>query len=273
MAERNYWVMCDDNCRFPAMTKEQTLTAIEQAVSTGTIKNVDTGFVQTIKTITGQPLRFFVGTQAEYEALTAEEKQNLFAIITNDTAIESINAAIESLSESLGADVAQLRQDVKGLNRTLGSVSDQVYDIGAGNVSVPLADNATTATEAVILNYSALAPQELTWQIDSSGKPYCQLLGSGLWLLYTLHDDGNATGFGTNRYREMIGVVYFDGETRTKIEFHNGFWQIDESGLLTKWFYEDAELPDGTAYESVKQSNAADMYTTVYARKIGNDHG
>ena len=97
MAERNYYCICEDNCRFPTMTKEQILTAITQAVESGVIKDVDTGFVQTIKTINGKSLKFFVGTQAEYEALTADEKNGLFAVITNDTTKESLLQAIEKI--------------------------------------------------------------------------------------------------------------------------------------------------------------------------------
>lgn len=101
MSERNYWVYCDDHCKFPAMTKEQTLAAIAQAVSTGEIKDVDAGFISKLKTINGTMLRFFVGTQAEYEALPSEDKNNLFAIITNDTTKVGIETAIETLQNEL----------------------------------------------------------------------------------------------------------------------------------------------------------------------------
>ena len=101
MAERNYWVLCDDNCRFPAMTKEQILTAIVQAVNEGTIRDIDTGFVTTLKTINGMALKFFVGTQSEYEALSEDDKKSVFAIITNDTSKESIERAIKTLTDKV----------------------------------------------------------------------------------------------------------------------------------------------------------------------------
>lgn len=115
MAERNYWVLCDDNCRFPAMTKEQILTAIAQAVSEGTVGDIDAGFIQTIKTINGVPLRFFYGKQYEYEALTDEEKENLFAIITNDTTKEGIEKAIETLRNDLNSVDERLSEAIKGI--------------------------------------------------------------------------------------------------------------------------------------------------------------
>lgn len=43
-----------------------------------------TGDVGSIETVQGHQLHFFVGTKAEYNALTPEQKQNLFAIFTDD---------------------------------------------------------------------------------------------------------------------------------------------------------------------------------------------
>jgi len=72
---------CENNCKYETLDKEEILAAIAQAVESGTVGECDTGFITTIKTINGQPLKFFVGTQAEYAALSDEQKQNLFAII------------------------------------------------------------------------------------------------------------------------------------------------------------------------------------------------
>ena len=91
---------CDNNCKYETLDKEEILTAISQAVATGSIGNCDTGFITTIKTITGKPLKFFVGTQEEYEVLTAAQKQNLFALITNDTTKEGLLRSIEELKTS-----------------------------------------------------------------------------------------------------------------------------------------------------------------------------
>ena len=101
MADRKYYVMCDSGCKFESMTKEQILTAITQAVNEGTVGNIDTGFSTTIKTVNGKPLKFFFGTQSEYEALTVEERKNLFALITNDTTKEALFSALENLHLSL----------------------------------------------------------------------------------------------------------------------------------------------------------------------------
>lgn len=107
MGERKYYVLCGQNCKFESMTKEQILAAIAHAVETGEVKPVDTGFIETIKTINGKSLRFFVGEQAEYESLSDFEKSNVFALITNDTTKEALFQAHEELNQTVEELVAQ----------------------------------------------------------------------------------------------------------------------------------------------------------------------
>lgn len=91
------YVFCDANCKWEGMTKEQILTAIMQAVNEGTIGDIDTGFITTIKTINGEPLKFFYGTQAAYNDLSDEEKANLYPVITDDTTISGIEETLDGL--------------------------------------------------------------------------------------------------------------------------------------------------------------------------------
>lgn len=89
--ERNYYVLSENNCKFESFTKEQILSAIQQAVDSGEIKNVDTGFVTKIKEQNKNAgLMFWVGTQAEYNALESK-KNNCLYIITDDRRNESID--------------------------------------------------------------------------------------------------------------------------------------------------------------------------------------
>ena len=131
------YVICDNNCKYEGLTKEQILTAIAQAVEKGTITDVDTGFITTVKTINGTGLKFFVGEQHEYEALTDEQKQGLFAIITNDTTREGLLNSIKSLEESV---------------ETLEGWYERVTD---GRSAVPKATNAGTATK-LALNHTGI---------------------------------------------------------------------------------------------------------------------
>lgn len=125
MATPIVYVICDQNCKFESMTKEQIYAAIAQAINDGTFGDVDTGFVQTIKTINGKPLRFFVGAQYEYDALSDDDKQDLFAIITNDATKEGLRNAIETL---------------------LNDFEEYKQGISNGSIVAAKATNATNAT-------------------------------------------------------------------------------------------------------------------------------
>ena len=48
MSERNYYVLCDDNCRFESMTKEQIIAAIAEATG-HTPEDIDAAFITRIK--------------------------------------------------------------------------------------------------------------------------------------------------------------------------------------------------------------------------------
>lgn len=140
--ERKYYVICEDKCLFEAMTKEQTLAAIEQAVTTGTIKNVDTGFITKIKEQNAAaPLFFWVGTQAEYNAL-ADKAANCFYIITDDTTFPDLNAAFEDLSKEFAATAEAMGEQINGFRNSIGAL---LYTNTAGNsiagVTVPELNN------------------------------------------------------------------------------------------------------------------------------------
>lgn len=132
MATPIVYVICDQNCKFEGMTKEQIYTAIMQAVNEGTIGNIDAGFITTIKTINGTPLKFFVGEQAEYDALTDEDKKDLFAIITNDTTKDGILQAIKDLEtaakENAEATARIINAPVaRAVNTTSGAITKAGY--------------------------------------------------------------------------------------------------------------------------------------------------
>lgn len=133
--ERKYYVLCSSNCKFESMTKEQILAAIAQAVETGEIQDVDTGFVTTIKEQNnGKGLKFWVGTQAEYNALETKAT-NCFYIITDDTYSDDINAAVE-----------EMKKEVEALSDTVGKVAKYVK----GSVDV------SNETSANVLYYTRM---------------------------------------------------------------------------------------------------------------------
>ncbi len=91
--------------------------------------------VRGIKTINDESLRLFVGTKAEYEALTDVQKQNLFAIITDDTSrADIINDITKRLTS--GNIVPAKSQDVEHLYYHKCRLTIPVFlRAGAGDVS------------------------------------------------------------------------------------------------------------------------------------------
>lgn len=147
------YVICDANCKWESMTREQILTAITQAISTGEITDVDTGFVRTIKTINGLPLKFFVGSQSEYDELSTADKQNLFAIITNDTTREGLLTAIEDLQNAVAEEQSRVNNIING-NTTVAKSKNASFATEALKATSVIGDQLSTSVlaKAVILS-------------------------------------------------------------------------------------------------------------------------
>jgi hypothetical protein len=96
--------MCDSNCKFETMTKEQILAAIAQAVETGSVGDVDTGFVTKVREQnTGNAVTIWAGTRAQYNAIETK-KWNCLYIITDDTTGEDIVKTVNAIK---GVDFTQ----------------------------------------------------------------------------------------------------------------------------------------------------------------------
>lgn len=112
MWDKKYYVQCESHCKYEGMTKEQILTAIEQAVSTGEIKDVDTGFITKIKEQNyNGGLSFWVGTQAEYNAIS-EKDENCFYITTDDATEQDLYNYIDEKTESVNARCDNLQEQI-----------------------------------------------------------------------------------------------------------------------------------------------------------------
>lgn len=107
MSERNYYVLCDDNCKFEGMTKEQIFEAIAEATG-NTPVNIDDAFITKIKEQNSNiALKFWIGTQAEYNALESHI-EDCFYITTDETDFERLEREVEQLTE----DVETLQEKV-----------------------------------------------------------------------------------------------------------------------------------------------------------------
>ena len=99
MSERKYYCYCDSNCKFETMTKEQILAAIAQAAETGLVVDPDAGFIAKVKEQNAAGnVTFWVGTQAQYNALTSTEVNCLY-IITDDNTEAELNELLAEIQK------------------------------------------------------------------------------------------------------------------------------------------------------------------------------
>lgn len=168
---------CENNCKYETLDKEEILAAIAQAIETGKVGECDTGFITTLKTINGTPLKFFVGEQSEYEALAAEQKINLFAIITNDTTKEGILKALEDLN-AWKAEIETWRN-----NTQLKQVSSTATTDGYSNAIFENIELEAGKCYAItyVIDYSVDAcTMTLLW--NGSGLPTYSTISYNLYL-------------------------------------------------------------------------------------------
>lgn len=107
MSERKFYCLCESNCRYETMTKEQILAAIAQAAQGGLTFDPDAGIITKVKEgNAGGYITFWVGTQAQYNAL-ANKDANCFYLITDSTQTKDIAASIKAAQDA-AADAAAL---------------------------------------------------------------------------------------------------------------------------------------------------------------------
>lgn len=97
-----YNVFNGDDCAFESMTKEQIYELIANSIAQGELAGVDAEnpFITRIKEQNkGVPLTFWVGTQAEFNAIETKAN-NCFYIITDSTAQADIENALAELKTS-----------------------------------------------------------------------------------------------------------------------------------------------------------------------------
>ena len=210
-----------------------------------------------VKTINDTTLKFFVGTQSEYEALTDVQKQDLFAIITDDTTREDYDARIGALitvvDEIINDDkwtVMQAKKDSSGnmineyVNRvTFGSGSiDKVGTIilhhGNGGSSIGKMMYADTDTN------DGLGYQD---GIISGNQSDVSISNGKITVTHASHADG-ATNAG---YVNMsLSKTVTIGEGRGLATLSTGVYLVVYNNAMTAIFAHDA-------------SNTAPKYVTL----------
>ena len=129
------------NNKVETLTKEQILDAIAQAQLGGSVLDYDSAFVSQLKEINhGYALKFWIGTQAEYNALQSHEV-NVIYIISDDNSKEEILAAIDTLSHSLDGVNAALAAKQDLLTFDAAPTQNSTNPVTSGGVYTAI-DNA-----------------------------------------------------------------------------------------------------------------------------------
>lgn len=187
MADKKYFVLCNSNCKYESLTREQIIAAIAEATG-NTVTDVDEAFITKIKEQnTGAAVKFWVGTQAEYNAIVAkgEVEENTLYCTSDGSAITLLSARIDNAEVQISAnealidglysqnnqrrtEISALGERVTVLESTSGKVSGTVAvknggtgattaakartNLGIGNVAtenvLPVSKGGTGATDA-----------------------------------------------------------------------------------------------------------------------------
>ena len=227
--------------------------------------------ISVIKTTNGQTLRFFVGTQAAYNAL--ENKDNLFAIISDDTTKENLLQRLQELEngvginedgiESLGARLDELWGNHMSDIPYLASFHDELLAgtkvVGKAEYAIQ-ANSALFATEAEFVGRAEKAENleviRTTTSFGSGNKKisldkgcvYAITAGYRTFILF-LNDSSGTNDHYSNTVSEGNGTAY-------RLRYNHS------SGL-----YIEKQVDDG-AFNIVSDNNG-----TVYIAKIASTIG
>lgn len=263
---RKYYCLCDSNCKFETMTKEQILSAIAQAVETGSVGDCDAGFISKVKEKNGgNYVSLWVGTQAQYNSIATPE-QNCLYIITDDTkgdelintvsaemerAIETANNAVITANECASDMANKISKPaaVADMNKMAGMFG---YVQATDTLNHPLPSSFGLAVQQNLGNWK----MQYIFYLARPGVIYSRAMQSGVWLDWA-------------RVTEKVSVAQ-DLKSGTKIG------SISVNGTTTALYAPTAsggdsvkvtqELTSGTKIGSISVSG---KNTNLYAPKAG----
>lgn len=141
MSEISYYVLDDNDCKHISLTKEQIYAAIAEAIETGTITDVDTGFVTKIKEMNADKLlSFWIGSSAQYNTL-AKDPNTLYILTDESTlgdAVEQVDALATQLDvfmtnttnieDELATDISNLEGNLENVESAISTLRDEVEE-------------------------------------------------------------------------------------------------------------------------------------------------
>jgi hypothetical protein len=156
------------------MTKEQILSAIAQAAENGLVFDVNAAFISKVKERNaGGYLTFWVGTQAQYNALASIDK-NCMYIITDSTRDADIERALRELSQNAlttagGTMVGGFNMNGNNINMQGGAIQ---------NLPTPV-NNADAANKKYVDDKKHSAADITSGTFDSARLPTVPIAKGG----------------------------------------------------------------------------------------------
>lgn len=140
MSEISYYVLDDNDCKHISLTKEQIYAAITEAIETGTITDVDTGFVTKIKEMNADKLlSFWIGTSAQYNTLTARDTNTLYILTDESTLGDAVEKVDEleiilntfmtnttDIQDEQATDISNLERNLENAEGAITALRDEV---------------------------------------------------------------------------------------------------------------------------------------------------
>lgn len=152
-----YYVLNDDDCRYESMTKEQILAAIAE-VTGSTPTSIDDAFITKVKEQNaGAALKFWLGTRAEYNALSSTS-EDVYYIIKGETYALSDHAHGNLSNDGkIGSSGGYIVETGDGgslkANRRIvvaGTDPSQVTDLSVGDIYIYISDGSAESADDVI---------------------------------------------------------------------------------------------------------------------------
>lgn len=179
--------------------------------------------VRGLKTINDTSLRMFVGTRAEYNALTEAQKQGVFAIITDDISAEDWHRTLENLGQSVEDLNTSVGEAVGDLQGQINTITEQVTE-GFGD----LQGQVNTANE----NFQSFA-QALSNGEAEAGSARIATYASSDTSKGTIEQRLTSLGFkqGATQISSTLGLMGYTVTGRNDHLYRQGNYVWGELGL------------------------------------------
>ena len=161
MSEKQYFVLCSDDCKYPAMTAEQIIAAIAEA--TGSVPTgIDDAFITKLKEIrAGNTAQLWIGTEADFNALSPKPTINKSPVRIGTDGVLYI-CTDDSLSGSYSVEAVLTADGWVDNVQTVTVSGMKANSNGSAGLSMGASAEQVKAAAAAMLKPTARAEGSLT---------------------------------------------------------------------------------------------------------------